>query len=137
MRNPGGPAPAPDDATAELPAAEPAAAGPAAAEPAAPRRLTLSSTVSGNPSGAFLALFAWPLTFNLLRGGPRQMWGWVAAKFINQPYGQAAAGAGPAAGDVRGNPAPVTVRPDRHGQCPPGYDRQSDGTCRLHSRLPL
>jgi hypothetical protein len=38
-------------------------------------------------------------------------------------------------GDTIGNP-PVTVKPVK-GKCPPGYDRQSDGTCRLHSKLPL
>lgn len=38
-------------------------------------------------SGALLALFLWPLLLNLVRGGPAQMWGWVKAKWINQPYG--------------------------------------------------
>lgn len=41
-------------------------------------------TVEG--AGAFLALFAYPLAVNLLKGGPPRMWGWVRAKWINQPY---------------------------------------------------
>lgn len=39
-------------------------------------------------------------------------------------------------GDTFGNP-PTTVTPHGNGKCPPGYSMQSDGTCRLHSRLPL
>jgi hypothetical protein len=38
-------------------------------------------------AGAVLALFAYPLLINALKGGPAQAKGWVAAKFINQPYG--------------------------------------------------
>lgn len=38
-------------------------------------------------AGAFLALLIYPLAVNLLNGGPAQMWGWVRAKWINQPYG--------------------------------------------------
>lgn len=45
-------------------------------------------------AGAILALFAYPLLVNALRGGPAQAKGWLAAKFINQPYGAAAAGSG-------------------------------------------
>jgi len=123
------PAPEPEPA----PAAGPVPA-PAVPEP---RRFTFPVD-SGNPSGAFLALFAWPLIFNLLRGGPARMAGWIRAKFINQPYGQDAApgSAAPPPSGLPGNP-PVSVPPHADGTCPPGYDRQSDGTCRLHSRLPL
>lgn len=38
-------------------------------------------------------------------------------------------------GDTIGNP-PTNVNP-HNGKCPPGYSKQSDGTCRLHSKLPL
>lgn len=41
-------------------------------------------------SGAFLALFIYPLALNFLRGGQAQAWGWVKAKWLNQPYGAAA-----------------------------------------------
>jgi hypothetical protein len=37
-------------------------------------------------AGVLLALFAYPLLANLLRGGPPQMWGWVKAKWVNEPY---------------------------------------------------
>lgn len=84
----------PDEPTQQLPAAapdEPAAPvkEPApASEPApAPRA---SGGMAEQASGALLALFAWPLLLNLVRGGPPQMWGWLKAKFINQPYGSAA-----------------------------------------------
>lgn len=36
--------------------------------------------------GLVVAAFAWPLGLNLLKGGPAQMWGWVKAKFLNEPY---------------------------------------------------
>jgi hypothetical protein len=41
---------------------------------------------SEQAGGGLLALFLWPLVFNLVKGGPGQMWGWVKAKFINEPY---------------------------------------------------
>jgi hypothetical protein len=40
----------------------------------------------GGPSGAILALFLYPLGFALVKGGPAEMWGWVKAKFFNEPY---------------------------------------------------
>ena len=42
--------------------------------------------VAVDGAGAFLAVFAYPLFLNLLKGGPAQMWGWVRAKWTNQPY---------------------------------------------------
>lgn len=39
-------------------------------------------------------------------------------------------------GDTIGHP-PTNVSPNKNGKCPPGYSRQSDGSCRLHSKLPL
>lgn len=84
-------------ATLPLPAA--AAAAPAAAQAsstaaaAAPSSPSSSSSTSSARSfgvegaGAFLALFCYPLLANLLSGGPAQMWGWVRAKWTNQPYG--------------------------------------------------
>ena len=41
-------------------------------------------------SGAFLAFFVYPLVINFLRGGQAQAWGWVKAKWLNEPYGAAA-----------------------------------------------
>lgn len=49
-----------------------------------------------------LALFAYPLLVNLLKGGPAQMWGWVAAKWANKPYGAATGAGGPGAGTALG-----------------------------------
>lgn len=37
-------------------------------------------------AGALLALVVYPLAINFLRGGTAQMWGWVKAKALNQPY---------------------------------------------------
>lgn len=88
-------------ATRPAGAAEPS--GDSAAAPAA-RTITISGGGSGvqlgGASGAFLALFAYPLAFNLIKGGPAQMWQWVRAKFINA--------AGPPAG-----PPPATARGGR------------------------
>lgn len=42
--------------------------------------------VRRNGAGALLALFLYPPFLNLLKGGPEQMRGWFAAKWINQPY---------------------------------------------------
>lgn len=41
-------------------------------------------------SGAFLAFFIYPLVLNFLRGGQGRAWGWVKAKWVNEPYGAAA-----------------------------------------------
>ena len=60
-------------------------------------------------AGAFLALFAIPLLVNLLEGGPAQMWGWVKAKWLNEPY---ALGPAPSSGGKQVYPTPT-------GQAPP------------------
>lgn len=39
------------------------------------------------PSGWLVALFAYPLAVNLLKGGPPQMWDWIKAKFTNNASG--------------------------------------------------
>jgi hypothetical protein len=75
-------------AAAPAPAAAAAPAPAAAAPPAPPPGRTVDFTTQG--SGAFLALFIYPLALNFLRGGQAQAWGWVKAKWINQPYGAAA-----------------------------------------------
>lgn len=41
---------------------------------------------AGDGAGLALALFGYPLAVNLLLGGPARMWGWVRAKWVNQPY---------------------------------------------------
>jgi hypothetical protein len=62
--------------------------------------------VIGGPSGAILAMFLYPMGFALLKGGPDRMWGWIKAKFFNEPY-SAAAGPAPGAGAGSGrNPVP-------------------------------
>lgn len=60
-------------------------------------------------AGAFLALFAIPLIVNLIEGGPAQMWGWVKAKWLNEPY---ALGPAPSKGGKQVYPTPT-------GQAPP------------------
>lgn len=78
-------------------------------QPGAPRRSRLAGgTAEG--AGAFLALFAYPLLANLLQGGPAQMWGWVRAKWVNQPWG------GPSAP----GPAPSAGTPAQPGSAGPG-----------------
>ena len=39
------------------------------------------------PAGWLVALFAYPLAVNLLKGGPKQMWAWIDAKFTNNASG--------------------------------------------------
>jgi hypothetical protein len=51
--------------------------------PAAPRFAT-------DGAGAFLALLVYPFAINYLRGGFPRAWGWVKAKWVNQPYGSGA-----------------------------------------------
>lgn len=65
----------------------------------------------------FLALFAYPLLVNLLTGGPAQMWGWVKAKWLNQPYG-GTSNSGPTA--AAGSPAPMVFAPG-HSQVIPVF----------------
>jgi hypothetical protein len=87
--------------------AAPQAPSPAPATTAAPpaaTRFTLPGAGDGpaaQAGGAVFALFLWPLIFNLVKGGPGQMWGWVKAKFINEPYsasGASTTGGAPATG---------------------------------------
>lgn len=65
--------------------------------------------------GAVLALFLWPMVWNLVQGGPGQMWGWIKAKWINEPYA--------------GGPGIATGAPVRQSQPPtaPG-DVRTTGT---------
>jgi hypothetical protein len=58
-------------------------------------------------AGAMLAVFLYPLLINLLNGGPPQMWGWVKAKFINEPYGGATPAGGPGTQTAQGHLAPT------------------------------
>lgn len=64
---------------------------------------------AGDGAGLALALFGYPLAVNLLLGGPARMWGWVRAKWVNQPYAE-----GPGAG----RPAPAFY-PTPTGKAPP------------------
>ena len=69
-------------------------------QPAASQRAPVVNVSTGGAAhqagGAVLALFLWPLILNLVRGGTGQMWGWVKAKFVNEPYSPG------------GNPAPAS-----------------------------
>lgn len=60
-----------------------------------------------------LAVFAYPLLVNLLNGGPAQMWGWVKAKWVNQPYG-GTSNSGPAAKP----PGPYVFMPGKQEAIP-------------------
>lgn len=65
---------------------------PAAPPPAAPAAAPATSggrtvRITSEGSGALLALFLYPFAVALIKGGPSMAWGWVKAKFINQPYG--------------------------------------------------
>lgn len=83
-----GPAPAEPSTAPDAPGASPAPAAGTSGPP--PSR----GGMAEQASGALLALIAWPLLLNLVRGGPAQMWGWIKAKWINQPYGNAAPSGG-------------------------------------------
>lgn len=76
-------------ATRPLPAVgdEDQEAAPEPAPAAAPAR---SVNFGSEGSGVFLALFIYPIAINFLKGGQAQAWGWVKAKWLNQPYGTAA-----------------------------------------------
>src|SRR5579859_7896487 len=94
--------PSPSTSTSTAPAASPATARPSTSSTSSTPRGSgkpVTATVTEQGAGLLVALFAWPLGVNLLRGGPPRMWGWIKAKFINQPYtgvAPAAAAAGPA-----------------------------------------
>jgi hypothetical protein len=81
-------APPPTPAAPGTPVVAPAAASPAAATAA---RGT-SAGVIEQGSGVLAALVIYPLVMNLVKGGPAQMWGWVKAKWLNQPYAAPAKG---------------------------------------------
>lgn len=44
-------------------------------------------TAGQNTAGVLLALVVYPILANLLIGGPGRAWGWITAKWINEPYG--------------------------------------------------
>jgi hypothetical protein len=66
-------------------------------------------------------MFIYPLVLNLVKGGPAQMWGWIKAKYLNQPYTAGSRGtAGAAAGAAAANAFPPAVLPTPSGsQVPP------------------
>lgn len=94
----------------------PPAAPQQAQQPPEPAQRPAASRVSvatTEGSGAFLVLFAYPLAFNLVRGGPAGMKAWVKAKFINQPQ---------AADVMAGTQAAPAPRPAQPGPAPrPGH----------------
>lgn len=88
-------APAAVPAVAAPPAPSPAPAAPAAAPAPVPADDSTGPAasrgggrrLSNEGSGALLAFLLYPLLVNGLRGGPAQAKGWLAAKFVNAPYG--------------------------------------------------
>jgi hypothetical protein len=79
-------------------------------QPAAAAPRDFSAGTEG--AGALLALFLYPLAVNLLNGGPAQMWGWVKAKWLNQPYGAGPAGRPPPPAPATGVPAGLAGPPN-------------------------
>lgn len=55
-----------------------------------------------------LGMLAWALFINWVQGGTDQAKGWIAAKFLNKPYG-GSSGPGKVASEVAPNPAPANV----------------------------
>ncbi len=99
-RDRGGPPGSPTSATA--PPGQASSPGTARSAPARVPSKTSVAKVTHQGAGLLVAAFVWPLGVNLLKGGPGQMWGWVKAKFINQPYtGAAGSGTGGSAGGGR------------------------------------
>lgn len=77
--------------TKPLPAAPgPVPAGPAPkASPSSPGpapRGTATRSAATEGAGIFLALVFYPILVNFLNGGPKQVAGWIKAKWINVPY---------------------------------------------------
>src|SRR5579859_6553439 len=78
-----------DDDAGDRPPAQRPPGGPASSKPTSSRAgspTSRTSTVTQQGAGLLVAAFAWPIGVNLLKGGPGAMWGWIKAKFINQPY---------------------------------------------------
>jgi hypothetical protein len=109
--SPAATAPAPGPPAAAAPAAPAAASGQQSGGGLAARYAARPKGADG--AGAILALFAYPLLVAALKGGPAAAKGWLAAKFINQPY--QAAGPGSHKGKT---PRPVTRPPRRPGPGP-------------------
>ena len=88
--------------SATAPPGQASSPGTARSAPARVPSKTSVAKVTHQGAGLLVAAFVWPLGVNLLKGGPGQMWGWVKAKFINQPYtGAAGSGTGGSAGGGR------------------------------------
>jgi hypothetical protein len=81
-------------ATVPLPATGNDEPGPVAeASPsagAAPGPARGRASFGSEGAGAFLALLVYPLVVNFLIGGRARAFGWVKAKWVNEPYGAAA-----------------------------------------------
>lgn len=69
-------------------ASEAPAAAPSPPPSPAPRVPSTSSTSStgGNGAGVLLGMLGYAVLVNFLHGGPAQVRGWMAAKFLNKPY---------------------------------------------------
>ena len=66
-----------------------------------------SSRAGEQVGGSIVAFFvAYPLALNLLKGGPPRMWGWIKAKWVNEPYlapGSFRTSIGAQVGQIAGN----------------------------------
>lgn len=51
--------------------------------------------IPGDAGGFLLGLIGYALFYNFLQGGPAQVRGWLASKFLNKPYGQVPEGSAP------------------------------------------
>ncbi len=65
------------------------------------------SRAGGDVAGFLLSLIGYALVLNYLEGGPAQVRGWLAAKFLNQPYQPAVTP--PSAAASPSSPAPPST----------------------------
>jgi hypothetical protein len=93
--------------TAGSPAGAPASAS-RPSSPASARSAPSVAWVPKDAAGFVLGLIGYALFINWVQGGLPQAKGWIAAKFINKPYGGSSTGGGVAA-QVVPNPAPANV----------------------------
>lgn len=84
-------APADDEPVPTHEAPPPPAPTPRAAAPRRARSYGAPHAINDG-AGFLLGLIGYALFINFLRGGPEQVRGWLSAKFLNRPYGQAPSG---------------------------------------------
>lgn len=74
--------------TKPLPAApsSPSAKASPTSSPSSAPKGTATRSAATEGAGIFLALVLYPVLVNFLNGGPKQVAGWIKAKWINVPY---------------------------------------------------